>query len=216
MKTKNIFILGDSYSTFTGYIPEGNSIYYREGGREDNDVTKVNETWWYSLAEELELNIVLNDSWSGSTVCHTGYGGLDTSKTSSFLFRIDRLINEGFFEKNKIDTVFIFGGTNDSWANSPIGELTKDDFSNENLFRVLPAFSYLFATVKKTLPEANIIPIVNSELKSEVTDGIKAAAKLYGIECVSLHNIDKSKGHPTVKGMAEIKNQIRDFIESNN
>ena len=214
MKAKNVFILGDSYSTFTGYIPAGNAIYYREGGREDNDVTKVSETWWRSLAEELGLNIVLNDSWSGSTVCHTGYGRADTSKTSSFLFRIDKLVKGGFFEKNEIDTVFIFGGTNDSWADSPIGELTKENFTHENLFRVLPAFSCLFATVKKALPEANIIPIVNSELKSEVSEGIKAAAKLYGIECVSLHDIDKSKGHPTVKGMAEIKNQICDFIES--
>lgn len=215
MKINNVLILGDSYSTFSGYIPEGNSVYYRAGGREDNDLTKVQQTWWYSLSEKLGFNIALNDSWSGSTVCYTGYEGVDTSKTSSFVYRAKKLIEEGFFEKNSIDTVLIFGGTNDSWANSPIGELTCENFSHDNLFKVLPAFSYLFSLLKSVLPNANIVPIINCDLKKQISDGIKAAAKLYGIECVSLRSIDKSSGHPTVKGMQEICEQIYDFVNEN-
>ena len=97
MKNEKIMIFGDSYSTFEGYIPEGYAVYYPRA-----DVTDVSKTWWYMLAEETASEIVLNNSWSGSTICNTGYSG-DCSKSSSFIFRLTKLIDEGFFRKNKID-----------------------------------------------------------------------------------------------------------------
>ena len=46
MKTKNcnVCILGDSYSTFRGHIPEGNSAYYPY--KDVDDVLQVEHTWW--------------------------------------------------------------------------------------------------------------------------------------------------------------------------
>ena len=52
----NVFILGDSYSTFYKYIPEGYAYYYDEKGPNylksnpemrlsTNDVCNVNQTW---------------------------------------------------------------------------------------------------------------------------------------------------------------------------
>ena len=56
-----VSILGDSYSTFQGYIPEGNAIWY---GTEkpysrnlENDVTRVDDTWWYQLINRHGLKL---------------------------------------------------------------------------------------------------------------------------------------------------------------
>ena len=48
-----VSILGDSYSTFDGYIPEGNASWYftnTQNGR--TDVTDVRQTWWWQLISE--------------------------------------------------------------------------------------------------------------------------------------------------------------------
>ena len=115
---------------------------------------------------------------------------------------------QGFFEKNKIDTVFVFGGTNDSWCGAPIGELKFSDWSHEDLFSVLPAVSYFFKILSEKLPDAKIIAIINSELDETVTNGIITAATHYGAKTVLLENIEKLTSHPTRAGMASIAEQV--------
>ena len=212
MNLGNVLIFGDSYSTFEGYIPEGYNIYYRTDGGA-TDVRAVTETWWYQLIKETDSNLVLNDSWSGSTVCHTGWYGADCSKTSSFNFRLNKYIQSGFFKENKIDTVFVFGATNDSWIGVPLGELKFSDFKEEELFSFLPAVSCFLKTLRETLPDARIVYIVNSGLQADFEKGIKKASEQYGIQTIEVGNIDKESGHPTVKGMTEIKNVILKEIE---
>ncbi len=58
-----ISFLGDSITTFEGYIPEGFIQYYPQG-----DVTKVEQTWWYQLTTKLNYNLLVNDSYSGTLV----------------------------------------------------------------------------------------------------------------------------------------------------
>ena len=120
-KIGNVYILGDSYSTFSRYIPKTHGAYYKPIIQEDTDVCEVGQTWWKIVLNNTESNLVLNDSWSGTTICNTGYNGGDYSNRS-FVTRFDKLINEKFFENKQIDTVLIFGGTNDNWAQSPVGE----------------------------------------------------------------------------------------------
>jgi len=63
---KKLSILGDSISTFRGYIPEGNDTYYPSG-----TVTQVSDTWWYKLFTALGMTLDTNNSWSGSRVTTT-------------------------------------------------------------------------------------------------------------------------------------------------
>ena len=168
MNVKNIMIFGDSYSTFAGYIPEGYAVYYSSADRPETDVRKVEETWWHRVCTDLGLNLVLNNSWSGSTLCNTGYGG-DCSMTNSFLHRLDVLKEEGFFGTHEIDTVFIFGCTNDSWANAPLGEIGFGDYTKEDLACVCPAICCFIGRVKETLPNANVIFLINTELKQLIS-----------------------------------------------
>lgn len=212
MNLKNVLIFGDSYSTFEGYIPDGFAVYYSKTEGGETDVRAVEDTWWYQLLKETDSRLIQNNSWSGSTVCYTGYNGGDCSKTSSFICRLKKLQDAEFFKENEIDTVFVFGGTNDSWAGSPIGELKYSDWEEQDLYSVLPAFCFFINELRRILPNAHIIPVINTELKPKIEEGFKAACTHYGIKPVALHNIDKRGGHPTIKGMKEIKNQIIDSL----
>ena len=208
---KNLLILGDSYSTFEGCVPEGYNPYYHPvytGDHVGSDVTCADMTWWGILTRELNLNLVRNDSWSGSTICHTGYNGTDCSKTNSFIFRLERLISEGFFEKNEIDTIIVFGGTNDAWARSPLGELKYSDFTEGDLYSVLPAVGYLLTRLK-TLSGAKILFVVNSGIGPAVSGGIKDACHHCEVPYVKLREIEKHHGHPNAAGMAQMAEQIK-------
>lgn len=200
----NVMIIGDSYSTYEGYIPEGYSCYYRTDRTEPPIIIGVEKTWWHIFEKENDLNIVINDSFSGSTVCNTVRESLTVA--SSFISRIDKYIAEDFFAKNNIRTLFIFGGTNDSWIDAPVGNLQYSGWTAETLKCVLPAFCYLVDRAKTVVED--IIVIINSELKQEITDGFAEACKKNGVRYLCLKEIDKVNGHPTELGMKQIAQQV--------
>lgn len=207
----NVFILGDSYSTFSGFIPEGYVTYYPE---EKIGVKDVKDTWWQQLLDATNSHLIKNCSYSGTTVCKTGYGPRDCSEIC-FIGRIEKLIENGFFKENTIDTFFVFGGTNDHWVPSPIGEVKFSDWENEELFSFAPAVCYLLSKLKKELPKTRIVCILNTELNPKITDSFKAACEHFGAEYVALENIVKQNGHPNKKGMTAIKEQILEYFEKN-
>ncbi len=211
----NLFILGDSYSTFEECIPEGYEYWYsRHYADEINpptDVNRANQTWWYQFVEETGAHLVLNSSYSGTTICHTGYNGEDCSY-KSFIARFNQLIDEDFFVHHSIDTFIIFGGTNDSWADAPIGEIQYSDWEKEELYSVLPAFCYLLHRVKEHLPNTRIVVVMNTDLKQEIVEGFRVACENYDVERVELQDIDKLNGHPSAAGMKQIKEQILNDI----
>lgn len=204
----NAIIFGDSYSTFKNFVPDNYAVYYSENERPETDVTKVEQTWWYQVVKELNLNLVLNNSWSGSTIGYTGYNNTDCSKTSSFIYRLKQLIENGFFVKNQIDTVFVFGGTNDSWSNAPLGEIKYSDCSDSELYSVLPAVCFFLKLLKETLPQAKIYCLINTEIKTEIASCMKNACEKYDITPVVFERIDKKCGHPTIQGMKDITDSV--------
>lgn len=211
----NFVIFGDSYSTHKDFIPEGFAHYYCDEGRNPQEpVTKMlwNETWWGRLMARTGAKLVRNDSWSGSTVCYTGRSG-DCSHTSSFIYRYRTLLNEGFFEKNKVDTIFVFGGTNDSWTDAPLGEEMYSDWQESDLFSVLPAICHFICTLRENHPDTRLIVVGNCNIKSEILDCMKNASAHWGAEFVGTHDIDKINGHPTVRGMEQICDQMLEQME---
>lgn len=203
-KNNNFMIIGDSYSTYGGYIPEGYHTFYSDEREALPIVKGVEKTWWHQLMTENGLNLVLNDSYSGSTICNTvrEYLSVDTS----FIRRMDHYIAENFFSENKIDTLFIFGGTNDSWIDAPVGETKYADWTEDDLKCVLPAFCYLVARAKESAER--VICIANTGLKPEITAGFIEACEKNGVKCLVLKDIEKEKGHPTVLGMKQICEQV--------
>ena len=203
-------IFGDSYSTHRDHIPQEYPYYYcNEGRAPDQPVTKMQmrETWWGQMMERTDATLVLNDSWSGSTIGYTGYAG-DCSTSSSFIYRYRKLVENGFFTKNEIDTIIVFGGTNDSWSNAPLGAETYSDFCEKELFHVLPAICYFMTILKGEHPNTRVVFIGNCGIKHEILDCMKRAARQLSVDFVELHDIDKMNGHPTVLGMTQICEQV--------
>ena len=123
---KSVSILGDSYSTFEHYLqPDTNAVWYFPQPLNKNDVTSVGQTWWYKFIQESGYRLCVNNSFSGSTICHTGYQKADYSDRS-FVTRMDNL--------GCPDIILIFGGTNDSWAGAPIGEYQYAAWTKQNVY----------------------------------------------------------------------------------
>ena len=196
-------VLGDSSSTFKGAVfPDTNLVWYPEGGK--NDVRKLSDTWVSKFAEKTGFSLDKNNSYSGSTICNTGYGKADYS-ARSFLARAGDLGNP--------DLILVFGATNDSWANSPIGEYKYLNFSKKDLYSFRPALACLCEKLKQTYKGKKIVLILNSELKDVINQSVTTIAKHYDLPVVVLHDIDKQRGHPSCQGMTDIATQVAEVVK---
>ena len=210
---ERIFILGDSYSTYEGQIPEGYVAYYKKETERQAKLRDYTYTWWYRYIKDTGSNLVRNSSYSGTTICYTGYEGADVINTS-FITRLQRLIDAGFFKENKVDTLFVFGGTNDSWANAPLGKMMYSGWTKKDLYSVLPAIGYLLNLLKENFVDTKLVCILNSdEYKSEIREGYIEALEHYGIDYIEVTDFDKLEGHPTEFGMEQIEKQILKGME---
>lgn len=198
-----VSILGDSYSTFAGFIPAGNASWYLPAPKNHNDVCKVEQTWWFQTLQQLDGRLEKNESYSGSTVCNTGYNKAD-ARTTSFLARVSRL--------GKPDLIFVCGATNDSGAGVPIGEYKYRDWTAEELYSFRPALAKLFADLKRLYPKAEIYFILNTDLSAAVNESVHTVCRHYGVPCLDLRNISKQDGHPGIEGMKAMAEQITAFV----
>ena len=199
-----VSVLGDSYSTFQGYIPEGNEAwYYTPVDTSRTDVDNVTQTWWWQVINQAGCLIEKNDSYSGATVSYHGYDNQDYS-ARSFITRLPRL--------GSPDVILIFGGTNDDWAGAVLGEYQYDHFTQADFYTYRPALAYLLQQAKERYPNVKILFIINSELRKEIVESTKVICSHYSIPYIELKDIDKKLNHPTVKGMRSIAQQVLMFI----
>ena len=195
-QTKKVSVLGDSYSTFVGVIPSNYSSFYPN---DRNDVTKIEQTWWSLYVKAKGYALEKNDSWGGTTICGTGYGGMNSSY-SNFISRVNSLGNP--------DIIFVFGGTNDAWANSPMGEYQYSDWTKDDCKYFRPALACLIDMLQKRYAQAEICFILNSELREPVNESMREVCKHYNVKLVELHDIEKQNGHPSINGMKSICDQL--------
>lgn len=97
-KNKKVSILGDSISTYAGYIPEGNANFYTGS---NCGVSSVNDTWWMKTINALGMLLDVNNSWSGSRVTTT-----DGSASAGSGTRCESLGSDP-------DVIIIYMGVND-------------------------------------------------------------------------------------------------------
>ena len=133
-------VLGNSISTFEGYIPSGFANWYK------TSQMSVNSTWWMRFGALSGATFEKNASWSGSTVCSS-----DPSKDNSFFgsdMRTGALGNP--------DIILIAGGTND-WGCGfyPLGEYSSAAPYSLDTFR--GAYSYLLDKLRTAHPDAKIV-----------------------------------------------------------
>ena len=196
-----ISILGDSYSTFKGYVvPDSNYVWYPQENPANNDVQDVRQLWWQQLIRNHQgYRLCQNNSFSGATICHTGYDGADYSDRSY----CTRLWNLG-----SPDVILVFGGTNDTWAKSPIGDFQYGNWQKNDLYKFRPAMAYVLENLQNRYPGVRIYVIINDILSDEVTASMKTICQHYHVSYIQLHDIAKQWGHPSQKGMQQIAEQV--------
>lgn len=218
LQDKTIAILGDSYSTYGGWIPEGYLTWYGIDGVDGknsskNDVSSVSDTWWHLLMTRYNCTLLINSSYSGSPVSYTGYK-TDTNPTgderkTAFITRMKQDLAAS---KVSPEVILILGGTNDHYAPAPSGTIQYAGWSEEDLRSFFPAFAYMLDYLKKEHPAARIINIQNDCFSSEEAAAIATITAHYQIQNVVLTNIKGSAnlqgGHPTRATMQRIADQV--------
>ena len=204
-QTKLVSVLGDSYSTYEGYVtPSTNELwYYAQNGAQKTDVKHVRQTWWHQVISENGWRLCVNNSYSGATVSYTGYDGNDYSARS---------FNTRMTELGQPDIIFVFGATNDSWAGTPIGDYKYEGITYGDLYQFRPAMAYLLQRMKDRYVNTEIYFLLNDDLRDEIDESVKTICAHYGVPVIELEGIDKLSGHPSVKGMRQIADQVNAFI----
>lgn len=201
----SVSIFGDSYSTFRGYLqPDTNAVWYPADPKV-NDVRTVEQTWWHLLITEMGWKLCRNNSYSGSTIAYHGYNN-DDYRLRSFENRKDDLGDP--------DVILIFGGTNDSWSGSKVGEYKYSDWDTSwrkdtELYTYRPALAKMLDYMTKRYLNVKIYFILNSELREEINESSIEICRHYNVPVIRLKDIDKQQGHPSVKGMRAIADQVK-------
>ena len=212
-----IAILGDSYSTFRGHVsPAINEVWYPSP---NNELKDVEQTWWAILTQRLGATLVQNNSYSGSPIAFRGYNRQQENSNDGHSLRpggpadfsprsfVARAVNLGD-SIGAPDVILVFGGTNDSWADTPVGTFQWGAWSRQDLFTFRPACARLCHDLRDMYPAARIIFIINDGLRQEIVSSIHTICDYYHMEHIDLHDIDKQSGHPSPQGMVTIADQL--------
>lgn len=201
----SVSILGDSYSTYEGYIkPATNDMWYWAIDPDNRtDVHDVTQTWWWQFIKENGFRLEQNNSYSGSTISYKGYNQ-SNYQPRSFITRANNL--------GSPDILLIFGATNDSWANVEVGEYKWEGQTDMDLFTFRPAICKLMKDVTVRYPNVDIYYIINDGLRPEIVESVETVCEKYGVPAIRLKDIDKKNGHPSVKGMRQIADQLKEAI----
>lgn len=144
-------IMGDSISTFAGYIPPSNRTRYPQEGL----LTDVSDTWWMRLQHATGMTLGVNESWAGSRVSWDGStesADIGANKHMASHARINNLGNNG-----TPDIIFFWGGTNDIGASVPLGSFDGSDLVTQNVNTFTEAYATAIIRMQTAYPLARII-----------------------------------------------------------
>ena len=66
---------------------------------------------------------------------------------------------QGFPRLGNPDIILIFGGINDNWANTPIGEYKYEDFKRADLYTYRPALAKLIELAQEHYPNDDVFTL---------------------------------------------------------
>ena len=239
-KDKWVSILGDSISTYTGYIPSGNAAQYPDG-----DLTDVSKTWWHQLLTKLGAKLCVNQSYCGRNVCGdanndavNAYGTLHRVKGTTYI-NLDGSTEEATANIQP-DIILILLGVNDFYHEKTLGEYsetkasgaTTDFYSAYNYMLLkLIGYNYLKAqTYCLSTPYMDKFSFMgkntNNNLQLDFNRAIKKEARLYGVHFINLSNLCIHSGnnstylidkiHPKANMMTMMANQCYHSMMADN
>lgn len=219
-KTKYISILGDSISTLEGYSQPDYAVYYEGERRLFSDVLFPSYTWWGYVCEKMGYELLINDSFAGSTVTRSPKHMIPSfacsDERTSSLARGEILPN----------IIMVFMGIND-WG---CGVSIRKDGDAEDLSVFSSAYGAMLNKLKNNYPSAKIycltLPKSSPEQDGYVYKGrmfknrldeyceaIRSCAKECGCEIIDLYGrVDRYETvdgfHPSASGMKVIGDAV--------
>lgn len=146
-KNKLFSVLGDSMSTLLGYSTPEYAAYYDISRGLESGVLCPLDTWWGQVIDQLGGELIVNNSFSGSTVCFDrryeieSYGCSD-ERTSS-LSDGDRLP----------DVIMVFIGLND-WGKGTRLSADGEDLDERLIFS--DAYAMMLKKLRRNYPNAEL------------------------------------------------------------
>lgn len=197
---KRVSVIGDSISTFRGYIEYGFPAHYPTT---DGDVTLVKQTYWYRLIYDYMSNAKLDTNLS--------YSGSEVSRNATQAY------GPCFFERfeeyglGSPDIVLIHGGTNDyahgvaalstgyliQGSAAPtdaqmqaLFDAAESDLGSLNDREFCSAYIKLICMIRQKYPDVKIVCIIGDYVSIGIQKSIKAIAEHYGAGCVDLYAVN--------------------------
>ena len=221
---KVISILGDSISTFAGWIPAADGFNLEHLARypQSNLLTDVNETWWLQVVHELDAKLGINDSWRGATVSGGHAVTTGTTGENASMANLTRIQNLG--SNGTPDVIILYGGTNDLAHVSKVGSFdpatapTAVDLTTKKWDNLADGYVHTLLRLKHFYPDAVILCLLPTYTTSYYSDSKLAQAnevladicQHYGIAYTDLRDCgittaDLPDGiHPDANGMDRI------------
>lgn len=231
---KVISILGDSISTFGGYIPveDGFNLTHRARYPQSNLLTDVNETWWMQTIAAFDAKLGINDSWAGSRVSNSIDGNSGDQGENTCMASLTRIQNLG--SNGTPDVILFFGGTNDIGTYVTMGSFdpasapTEVDLTATKWDTAADAYVAAIMRLQHFYPDAQIFALLPTYTKSYYKDERLAAynevfaaiCQHYNVPYVDLRESGITLDylpdgiHPNAEGMDFITNAIVSLMQS--
>lgn len=221
-KNKYFSILGDSVSTFEGYSEPRDAVFYDASKKLESEILTCADTWWGRVIRELGGTLLVNNSFSGSTVSFNPLYEIPSYACSGE--RTNSLDKDGVLP----DVIMVYIGANDRGYGVRIDGGSGD---GEKYVAFAPAYCLMLEKLRKNYPKAEIwcmtLPKGRCEARSdfkyrvcidgqhisEYCDAIKKCAEKHGCRVIDLYNIidlyDAIDGfHPSLSSMRTIADAV--------
>jgi lysophospholipase L1-like esterase len=236
MTQMSVSIMGDSISTFRGYIPDGYNVFFPDSGA----VTEVNDTWWKQVVDDLGLTLCTNASSSASTCA-----GDSTSKSDPQVGCDDMRVSDlAGADGESPDIIIVYMGTNDFIECIPLG--TNDGtakVAEGNIQNFSDAYTLMLDKLQTKYPQAAIycctitalgtwgadgtlvefvngvgdglkVPDYNAVIRQIAANRGASVIDLYscGIKVDNLQDTTADGVHPTPLGMGYIADRVKESL----
>lgn len=192
---KKLSIMGDSLSTFDGWILPEYAVFYPING----EVFSVEETWWMSLISDTGMELCGNDSSSGST-CVGDSTAVDNPKYGCSGYRIQGLTGD---HGEYPDIILIYMGTNDLLTHVPLGSNDGSKIVEEGeITDFSDAYCLILDKVASTYPTAQIFCCGLTQIGMHVEEKPVLFENRLGLTAAEynqcIERIAETKGYPYI------------------
>lgn len=230
-KNKFFSILGDSVSTLEGYSEPEFAAFYDTAHKLAADVLTPLDTWWGQVIDRLGGELLVNNSFSGSTVCRHSSHEIPSYACSDE--RTSALGRSGVMP----DVIMVYMGTNDWGCGTKIRSEKGCKGAENPLVSFSTAYGSMLEKLRKNYPHAEIwcMSLAVSRCSamedfnfpycyggrhiSEYCDAIQTCAEKHGALFFDLYHCmeayDTLDGfHPNASGMKWIAEAVLSELEN--